>query len=69
MPLAQEAKKLAEEFCKEEVASQWVGLPPEKLLQKSFTKQLEALQSLDQLAPLTTAKDHLPGDIIGILNA
>ena len=59
LPLAQEAKKLAEEFHKEEIASQWAGLPPEKLLQKSFVEQLDALQSLDQLAPLTAAKEHL----------
>ena len=38
-----------------------------KLLQESFIEQLEALQSLDQLAPLTAAKEHLPGDIIDIL--
>ena len=67
LPLAQEAKKLVEEFCKEEIASQWVGLPPEKLLQQSFIEQLDALQSLDQLALLTAAKEHLPGDIINIL--
>ena len=67
LPLTQEAKKLAEKFCKEEIASQWVGLPPEKLLQESFIKQLKALQSLDQLAPLTAVKEHLPGDIINIL--
>ena len=30
-------------------------------------EQLNALQSLDQLAPLTTAKEHLPTDIINIL--
>ena len=28
LPLMQEAKKLAEELCKEEIASQWAGLPP-----------------------------------------
>ena len=33
----------------------------------SFIEKLEALQSLDQLAPLTAAKEHLPGDIINIL--
>ena len=66
LPLAQEAKKLVEEFCKEEIASQWAGLPPEKLLQESFIEQLDALQSLDQLALLTAAKEHLPGDIIDI---
>ena len=56
LPLAQEAKKLAEEFRKEEIGSQWAGLPSEKLLQESFVEQLDALQSLDQLGPLTAAK-------------
>ena len=66
--LAQEAQKLAKELRKEEIASQWAGLPPEKLLQESFLEQLDALQALDQLAPLTAAKEHLPGDIINILS-
>ena len=68
LPLAQEEKKLAKELCKEEIASQWAGLPPEKLLQESFLEQLDALQALDQLAPFTAAKEHLPGDIIDILS-
>ena len=68
LPLVQEAKKLAKEFHKEEIASQWAGLLPEKLLQESFLEQLDALQALDQLAPLTAAKEHLPGDIINILS-
>ena len=63
----QEAKKLAEELHKEEIASQWAGLPPEKLLQESFLEQVDALQALDQLAPLAAAKEHLPGDIINRL--
>ena len=67
LPLALEAKKLVEEFRKEEIPSQWAGLPPEKLLQESFIEQLDALQSLDQLALLTAAKEHLPGVIISIL--
>ena len=67
LPPAKEAKKLAEEFRKEEVASQWAGIPHEKLLQESFVEQLNYLQSLDQLAPLTAAKEHLPKDIINIL--
>ena len=48
LPLAKEAKKVAEEFRKEQVASQWAGIPHEKLLQE----QLNSLQSLDQLVPL-----------------
>ena len=67
LPLAQEAKKLVKELHKEEIASQWAELPPEKLLQESFLEQLDALQALDQLAPLTAVKEHLPGDIIDIL--
>ena len=67
LPLAQEVKKLVEQFWKEEITSQWAGLPHEKLLQESFIEQLNAIQSLDQLAPLTAAKEHLPGDIINIL--
>ena len=57
LPLVQEAQKLAEELHKEEIASQWAGLPPKKLLQESFLEQLDALQALDQLAPLTAAKN------------
>ena len=67
LPLTQEAKKLVKELHKEEIASQWAGLPPKKLLQESFLEQLDALQALDQLAPLTAAKEHLPDDIINIL--
>ena len=67
LPLTREAKKLVEELCKEEIASQWAGLSSRNLLQESFVQQLDALQSLDQLAPLTAAKEHLPGDIINIL--
>ena len=37
------------------------------MLQETFVEQLNTLQSLDQLAPLTAAKEHLPTDIINIL--
>ena len=67
LPLAKEAKKLAEEFRKEQVASQWAGIPHEKSLQEYFVEQLNSLKSLDQLAPLKAAKEHLPKDIINIL--
>ena len=67
LPLAKEAKKLAEEFKKEHVTSQWAGIPHEKLLQESFVEQLNSLQILDQLAPLKAAKEHLPKDVINIL--
>ena len=67
LTLAKEAKKLAEEFKKEQVTSQWAGIPHEKLLQESFVEQLNSLQILAQLALLKAAKDHLPKDIINIL--
>ena len=67
LTLTQEAKKLAKEFCKEEIAFQWAEFSPEKLVQESFLEQLDALQALDQLAPLTAVKEHLPGDNMDIL--
>ena len=67
LPLAKEAKKLAEEFRKEQITSQWAGIPHEKLLQESFVEQLNSLQILDQLVPLKAAKEHLPKDIINML--
>ena len=57
--IAKEAQKLAE--------AQWAGIPPEKLLQESFVEQLNVIQVLDQLAPLHAAREHLPQDIITIL--
>ena len=39
----------------------------EQLLNQSFTDQLNSIQILEQLAPLQLAKEHLPGDIIDIL--
>ena len=65
--MAQEAKKLAQKIKAEEEASQWSGIPVEQLLNNSFTEQLNCVQSLQQIAPLHAAKDHLPKDIITIL--
>ena len=67
LPLAEEAKRLAEELCKEKQAEQWAGIPHEKLLNQSFLDQLNSLQILEQLAPLHLAREHLPSDIIDIL--
>ena len=67
MPLAKEAKGLAEEIHKEKQAEQWAGIPHEKLLNQSFLDRLNSLQILEQLAPLQLAKEHLPSDIIDIL--
>ena len=67
LPLAKEAKKFAEALKKEQDVSQWAGIPHENLLQESFVEQLNSLQTLKQLAPLQAAKEHLPQDIINIL--
>ena len=67
LPLAQEAKKIAEEIRIEKINEQWDGIPREQLLNQSFNDQLNSIQILEQLAPLQLAKEHLPGDIIDIL--
>ena len=67
LPLAQEAKKLAKKLKEEEEASQWSGIPIEKLLNESFTEQLNYIQALQQIAPLHSTREHLPQDIIRIL--
>ena len=67
LPLAEEAKRLAEEIHIEKLNEQWAGIPHEKLLNQSFWDQLNSLQILEQLAPLELAKQHLPTDIIDIL--
>ena len=67
LPLAEEAKKIAEEIRIEKINEQWAGIPCEQLLNQSFNDQLNSMQILEQLAPLQLAKEHLPGDIIDIL--
>ena len=65
--MAQEAKILAKRIKAEEEALQWSGILVEQLLNNSFTEQLNCIQSLQQIAPLYSTKDHLPKDIITIL--
>ena len=67
LPLAQEAKKIAEEIRIKKINEQWAGIPREQLLNQSFNDQLNSIQICEQLAPLQLAKEHLPGDIIDIL--
>ena len=67
LPLAEEAKHLAEEIRIEKLNEQWAGIPREQLLNQSFTDQLNSIQLLEQLAPLQLAKEHLLEDIIDIL--
>ena len=66
-PLAQEAKKLAKKLKEEEEASQWSEIPIKKLLNDSLTEQLNYIQALQQIAPLYSAREHLPQDFIRIL--
>ena len=65
--LAEEAKKIAEKIRIEKINEQWAGTPCKQLLNQSFNDQLNSIQILEQLAPLQLAKEHLPGDIIDIL--
>ena len=67
LPLAEEAKRLAEEIRIKKLNEQWANILHEQLLNQSFTDQLNSIQILEQLAPLQLAKEHLPVDIIDIL--
>ena len=67
LPLAKEAKRITEEIRIEKINEQWVGIPCEQLLNQLFNDQLNSIQILEQLAPLQLAKEHLPGDIVDIL--
>ena len=66
-PLAKEAKRITEEIRIEKINEQWAGIPREQLLNQSFSDQLNSIQILEQLAPLQLTKEHLPGDIVDIL--
>ena len=67
--LTEEAKHLAKEICIEKLNEQWAGIPHEKLLNQSFRDQLNSPQILEQLAPLDLAKQHLPSDVVDILES
>ena len=67
LPLAKEAKRIAEEIRIEKINEQWAGIPREQLLNQSFNNQLNSIQILEQLAPLQLVKEHLPGNIVDIL--
>ena len=67
LPLGEEAKCIAKEIRIEKINEQWVGIPCEQLLNQSFTDQLNSIQILEQRTLLQLAKEHLPGNIIDIL--
>ena len=51
LPLAEEAKRIAEEIRIEKINKQWAGIPREQLLNQSFNDQLNLIQILEQLDP------------------
>ena len=67
LPLTREAKRITEEIRIEKINEQWAGILREQLLNQSFNDQLNSIQILEKLAPLQLAKEHLPGDIVDIL--
>ena len=67
LPLTEEAKRITEEIRIEKINEQWAGIPREQLLNQSFNDQLNSIQLLEKLVPLQLAKEHLPVDIIDIL--
>ena len=68
LPLTEEAKKIAEEIRIEKINEQWAGIPHEQLHSYLINLlMINLIQILEQLAPLQLAKEHLPGDIIDIL--
>ena len=67
LPLTREAKRIVKEIRIKKINEQWAGIPREQLLNQSFNDQLNSIQILEQLAPLQLVKEHLPGDIVDIL--
>ena len=67
LPLTEETKRITKEIRIEKINEQWAGIPREQLLNQSFNDQLNLIQIIEQLVPLQLAKEHLPGDIIDIL--
>ena len=47
LPLAKEARRIAEEIRIEKINEQWAGIPQEQLLNKSFNDQLNLIQILN----------------------
>ena len=57
LPLAEEAKHIAEEIRIEKINEQWAGILHKQLLNQSFTDQLNSIQILEQLAPFNWQKN------------
>ena len=63
LPLAEEAKKIAEEIRIKKINEKWAGIPHEQVLNQSVNEQSNSIQIWEQVAPLQLAKEHLPGEI------
>ena len=57
LPLAEEAKHIAEEIRIEKTNEQWAGIPHEQLLNQSFTDQINSIHILEQLTPSNWPKN------------
>ena len=57
VPLAKEAKRIAEEIRIVKINDQWARILQEQLLNQSFNDQLNSIQILEQLAPFQLAKN------------
>ena len=57
LPLAEEAKHIAEEIRIEKINEQWAGIPHEQLLNQSFADQLNSIQILEKLTPSNWQKN------------
>ena len=53
LPLAEEAKIIAEEIRIEKINEQWARIPCEQLLNQSFNDQLNSIQILEHWTPST----------------
>ena len=68
LPPAKKAKKLAEEFRKEQVAFQWAGIPHEKLLQESFVEHYIPFKSWTNWCLLRQPRNICPKTLLISLN-
>ena len=56
LPLAKDAKRIAEEIRIEKINEQWAGIPQKQLLNQSFNDQLNSIQILGTIGTITTGK-------------
>ena len=67
LPLTEEAKRITEEIRIEKINEQWAGIPREQLLNNLLMINSIRSRYWNNCPPLQLAKEHLPADIIDIL--